>query len=276
MERFEYKPKTRFNPDAYIDCAYQLLEHDEPLKAIELLSALLPAFWRDNVPKEIQALKNAINGRLMLVHDYAKNPYDTYATIERSITMCTQIARGVIITEQVKAYNEKGLTPHIVDMGPGDYWVPMGLRALGCKFTYEPFGVHLDAEAKALKDFKAILIPSCYEPMDGLSLIQARQKHESFIGDRPVVFLACEIIEHLLATSEIRCVFDRIPNPKAKVIVSTPLYNFDKSRIFEDMVGLGHVRAYTPREFQLECMKLFPEYKWTYYHSDAMTLVGEL
>lgn len=235
------------------------MANDEAEQALTILEKALPGYYRDHTPKPVADLKRLIQKQLMTSADYIKNPYDnTLIGKERSqIAVETQL-RGVAVKETVKKMNDNGQTPHIFDMGPGEYWLAIGLKELNLKFTYQAAHVNPEAERKA----KA-LVPDLFQDPD---------------EQMPLIFNACEIIEHLFNPWEIPQTAAKLHKEPDWVFMSTPKYTFSENLEWDDPKHtslLGHLRTYTPSEFTREAYRMFSGYTWTYYDSAIMLLVGE-
>lgn len=153
----------------------------------------------------------------------------------------TETLRGHMIVEDVKQLNKKGLWPVIVDFGPGDFWVREVLSSLGLNFSYTP-------------------ITLCNST-----------KYEVTGTSQPVIFCAFEIIEHLWNEQDIRTEATKFGLKPDIIHVSTPMYTFDtECTDWTTRMQLGHLRTYTPGEFNRILGKLFPEYAHVFYHSQIM------
>lgn len=256
---------NNFNVKAWHDWAWELVKCDELKEALRICESG-PGYYRDNPPEEIKALKQKIMTGLMTSYDYAKNKNDNIVSLDRG-TAVRGTLRGMICLLQVQEYNKAGKTPHIIDLGPGEYWLPCGLHIEGCKFTYEGICLQDDATHKALE-----LIGQYFQ--------------KGAKDDQPVIFNACEIIEHLWNPYEIKQTFYKFGGRADIVYLSTPRYTFGGGCMDWDdpkNIGLlGHLRTYTPQEFVEEAVKMFPEYQWQVYESEhkmlneIMMLVGKV
>lgn len=248
-------PDEIFNPElcaAYVESLVQL---DEVERALLVLDNL-PAYYRDNPPLILAKLRNQIISSLCTTHTYMVSNFDQVIDVEVSkIWMKTQI-RGILLEKEVSRYNEQGISPHIVDVGPGEYLAPVGLKHLGYQFTYQPIAV----DGKAFK----------------LAEEHIKEVYASGVTDRPGIFLGLEIIEHLPSPQDlaVECLryFGSFPE---RVHFSTPRYTFDiKPKDWRKPGGLPHLRAYTPNEFINTVSKLFPRYNWEMYPSQLTSLRG--
>lgn len=245
-----------FDPTPWLQCADILAAGDEPLMALKLLE-LVPGFYRDHYPVLLQEKRAQIQAALTTPAWYVTNYHDTKVREELAVSTVEGTLRGVNILEDVKNFNIQGLIPHIIDLGPGEYWLPIGLQKLGCEFTYQPIGLCSEAHEKAIQIIG--------------SRIQAKR------AGRPEIFVACELIEHLHHEADIRSDCARARGNPDIIHISTPKYCFDgrAERINWSQFGeLGHLRTYTPDEFRAAVLKMWPEYQWTYVDGQPMHMRG--
>jgi len=239
-----------FPLESYLTIAHYLIKQDETERALQVLE-LLPAQLRDQKPKPIDNLKQLILNNILTGDDYAEDPSEEF----KNTKTIDLLARGKIIKDYVREMNEKSITPHIVDFGPGDYWLPFGLKDANLKFTYKSIALHKKVQAKAR------------------DLLGDYWKDKS---TGPTVFVAFEVIEHMHKTQELQQAFIRhCPDPIA-VFLSTPKYTFGQGTPDFEKSGIQHLRAYTPREFVNEGQSLFYNAKqWHYYDDTIMVIRGD-
>jgi hypothetical protein len=251
---YKYEPKIDFDPKPFIEAALQLIRSEDTNKAILLLTDMLPSFYRDSPPAEIKELLRSVRSAKWLTSDYASNEKDDLKPEEVSKFAVENLVRFRLIKDML--LENKGPIPHIIDLGPGDYNMPIGLSQLGCAFTYQPIGVY----SKAMEQAKEKLAHKW---------CNVRQR------EAPLWFVAYEIIEHLENEMEIRQQMDRLPRLPDKVFCSTPLYTFsDGNKNWK--TEIAHLRTYTPDEFFVICRKLFPEYNLQYVPFEIQMIIGEL
>ena len=248
----------------FIDAANILTAADEPLLALKVLDSV-PSFYRDNIPTDILALKNKIRKHLATPVFYLQEkPSPRYADdnavedIPKLFASYVEsLLRGQMILKDVRDINSEKLCPVIVDLGPGEYWLPIGLKHLGADFHYRGIGL-CDSNRLGAAHFLSV--------------------NEMASEGRADIFVACELIEHLHCEQDIRTEFERNA-PDAKIIhISTPLYTFDgrASQIdWEAKGGLGHLRTYSPTDFFAVVSRMFPEFKCALTVSQIMHIRGE-
>lgn len=234
-----------FNTKPWIELSDILVAADEPLLALKVLD-MVPAYYRDHIPMDMLRQKQDILSLLATPAFYATNKWDKrILDDDMAVSALENTLRGRYIYEDVLAFNKKDKVPHILDLGPGEYWLPIALKAKGLNFTYDDVGLCPDAKLLARDK------------------IGDRMK-EHPDPDQPVIYVACEIIEHLHHEHDLAVELYR-KNIRPNIIhLSTPKYTWDGSakrlnwRSFGD---LGHLRTYTPQEFFVKVSSIFPEYE---------------
>lgn len=242
-----------WDPRPWLDKANILTAYDEPLMALKSLEDV-PGYYRDHKDPQIEALRRKILSKLVTPHWYM-NCHDSILGKEESKNMIQYTLRGSQMLKEVKALNEKGLTPLIVEFAPGEFWLPIGLWEHGCRFSYVPIGL----SEKALNEFNT-QYPT-YE-----------------MATSPTIYCAFEIIEHLHFESDIQIEIERLGLKPDIIHLSTPLYSFDgrASSLDWGNKDLGHLRTYTPNEFAQVAMKMFRGYSWKLIPDQVMHLRGSL
>lgn len=236
----------------FIEAANILVAADEPIRAIKLLENL-PACYRDFVPQDIWKHKQKIMAKLATANFYVTNP-DITANPEEYAARCENVLRWRLIRNDVKNYNDQGIIPHIIDVGPGEYWLPILLKHNGFKFTYMDVGCSPECKQRSLEFFKEFYHPKTPK-------------------DRPTILVACEIIEHLHFEQDIQVECLRLGADPEIVHISTPKYTFDtrKERLdWENFGTLGHLRTYTLADLFNAVTKMFPGYVYALTDSKIM------
>ena len=230
-------------------------------EALRLLERGVPGFFRDNPTEEMIKLRRQIRRQMMTTEDYIKNDADTLCSDEIALKALDQLHRGQLVLSIVKEYCDQNIKPHLVDMGPGDYWLPLGLKQKNLNFSYRPVGLQSKAKAEADQRLTNIFVD--YDPYKA-----------------PVIFIANEIIEHLWNPHEIAQTADKINHTPERIVISTPMYTFaDGNSTWtksQDFCKLGHIRTFTPSEFQTEVTRMFFGYQWKMHYQQCMVMEGKL
>jgi len=234
-------------------CEY-LVSQDETELALKLLD-LVPGYYRDNYPPQLEDLRNLILSKMTLPYDLLDDEREMPKSKEHSIAFMNGTARGLALKNAVIEANKKDLVPQITDVGPGDFTFAIGMISEGLQFCYYPITLNKQAD-KALSERMNL----------GLTINECN----------PHWFVAYEIIEHL-EPREIAVAFHRrnqLVNFK-KIFISTPKYTFGKGTTNWKSEGIHHLRTYTPREFIAKAMELFPGYSWNFIDNEVMVLIGD-
>ncbi len=242
-----------FKLDAFVTCINELVRADEVERALWLCDNL-PAYYRDNVPAPIAILKNTIQSRIATPRHYIDIDQKQQSIPDYSSFLGT--LRFRLLDKDVQRLNDLKLKVHLVDFAPGEYAFPVLLKQNKRDFSYAPLNL-----TRSLFDI-------------------VMQKHDIQNGypeglDPVKIFAACEVIEHLWNPQDIRtemlsgCGFADI------IHISTPKYTFDQHcSDWTTRNLLGHLRAYTPKEFIDQVVRMFPEYDFRFYDSYVMHLRG--
>ncbi len=233
-----------FNVQPFLDAANILVTADEVERALHLLDNL-PAQYRDNQPPEVIALRNEILARVATPVSYVTIENSYGPDLDDKHDMGKNSLRGQMIVNDVKAWNDSGHAPHIVDFAPGEFWMPAMLKKRGLVFTYWPILLNKGALPKLKEQYADIIDP---DPTDL----------------EPFIYAAFEIIEHLWNPNDIKSESLRWKRQPDVVHISTPCYSFDQECMnWRSRDLLGHLRAYSPAELHGILAKLFPEYNQT-------------
>lgn len=252
-----YKPIANFNVKCFVDAAEELLRHDETLRALELLQNL-PAYYRDNPPGEIVSLRREIQKRMATGSFYATSTGYELSAHDESIFNMHKSLRGFMIIKEVERLNKNGYIPHIADYAPGEYFLSSILHLKNLKFTYFPIYVNWPSHKHYYDRFKDYLV-------------------EKPNPSEPKIFFAGEIIEHLHREEELRFDMERAIGLADLIHISTPCYTFDTAcKHWTEKSDLGHLQAFTPKEFTNTISTIFPEYNLIAYSSQILHARGVL
>lgn len=247
-----------FDVDQYLDCVEQMISADETTTALYMLDHM-PGWYRDHIPVKAVNLKKALYRQFFTTLDYAENgtqASEMSNAPKEVLIENMQNERGYLTNQIVERFNSQGVNPHIFELGPGSYWLPYGLKALGRRFTY--FGPSLNpylqkAAAEGLED----------------------HWQEKWMKHHPSIFICYEMIEHLSDPSEIYHHYVKSDLEADVILLSTPKYTFGGGMPDWQDNPLGHLRTYTPREFTDFATRHWPTHRWTIYAEPVMCLVGE-
>ncbi len=251
-------PIKEFNVKCFVDAALELLRSDETLNALWILEKSIPAYYRENVPQEIHDLKQEIYSRMATGSFYATDIGCELLTDPNIHLSMRHTIRGDAIVKDTRHLNINGYKPNVVDIGPGEFFLPKLLLSENIVFSYWPVYMNHPTYQHYLKDFE--------------------HKLSKVENDRPTIFFACEIIEHLHEEKELRYEMNRNCNGLADIIhVSTPRETWDTNCLDWKAKGaLGHLRTFSLSEFYFTVQSIFPEYDLNLWSNDIMHIRGTL
>lgn len=233
-----------FDIDKYCDCIEGMILADEVERAFWMLDNP-PAWYRDNPPERLREIKQSLHQAMFTPFDYKKADWEAYeqSKDENLPTPSPDYwhERGEVLAETVRKLNKDGIKPHIMELGPGTHWLRLGLRRRERRFTYE-------AQSLARVDVRTL-------------------------GDGPNILVAFELIEHLQNENELYQAYLKFNRKAQYIFISTPLYTYGGGMNVWREQALGHLRAYTPKEFQRVVTAMFEGYDWKHYINNDGTQV---
>lgn len=251
-----------FDKDLYLKAVEQMIMADELIHALYMLNNM-PAWYREHGCIEAAKLKAQLYKTLWAAEDYAHDPHEqdlNHIAQGKAVNEQFTFPRYPITRDLIKQLNATGVKPHVHEVGPASFWMPLWLLADGCKFTYDCSTVQkISLEiAKKHQPLADIWVSSTGE--------EATNSHR--------IFLALEVIEHLWHDEELYQYYVKAGGNFNNVIVSTPHGCCFNGANDWHTRPLGHLRCYTPKEFGDSAARIFPNYKWTLYDGILMVIVG--
>lgn len=232
-----------FDPEIFCSVVEQMIMSDEVERALLMLDNV-PAYYRDNPTPRMKEIRESLHRQLFTPAQYSGADAEGADLDQKSLESIFP-HRAHVLGERVKAYNEQGIKPNLMEIGPGTYFLPYALRARGLEFTYE-------SQSLAPRDL----------PFD-------RPKDPSIN-----IFIAFELIEHLSNEAEIFQAYLKFGKEASDIFISTPLYTYGGGIVNWRANALGHLRSYTPEDLAKFCQKYFKGYTWQVYLSDTITIHG--
>lgn len=240
-----------FNVDKYLECVEDMVKSDEVERALTMLDNM-PAWYRDHYPQKAKKLREKIYQQFYTIYDYVYEDYSDFKSFDdvsdidfASKYLWQSRAQAMIVL--LKNLNSQGKTPHIVEMGSGNHWLNHALNICNIKYTYY---------AQTLNRGMNI----CGEPK---------------IDSDCNIFVCFEVIEHLYNPKEIYHYSVKHGVEFDYIMLSTPKYSFGGGCEDWQNSKLGHLRAYTPKEFSDFAQQLWFGYKWDLIADTVMCLMGE-
>lgn len=250
-----------FNVDQYLSSVEQMIIADEVDRALWMLDNM-PGWYRDNVPELASVLRQQLLRKLYTTSDYigAENAIEITRLIALEPTEINAhymhaLSRAKVTLSLCESLNSKGIAPHIVEVAPGQHWLPIGLKKNNIKFTYSD--VSLDGSRNdQVKGYLGDIWQTS--------------------SDSPAqIFICFELIEHLRYPTEIYQHYLKANRLFTHILLSTPKYTVRSASPEWYNADLGHLRTYTPREFAQFSTTHWPEFKWAITLDEIMVLSGE-
>jgi hypothetical protein len=256
MQHTEIGKPIFFNVDKFVEVVEMYIGADEVTQAMQMMNNM-PGWYRDNPPAKVVELKKHLYRKFFTSVDYAKDGLSLEGLLRnpQDIEVYYESERGQVTYKAVQDFNAKGLTPWIFELGPGSYWIPLMLRAMGLKFEY--FGPSLNTGMQS-------------QLADHLEQNWRRQPKP----DQPKVFICYEMLEHLVDTSEIYHHYVKAGDSFDRILLSTPMYTYGGGHTTWKEMDLGHLRTYTPGEFFHFANSHWPDFHWMMYQGPVMCLEG--
>lgn len=246
-----------FDLKSHIKTVESLIRSDEIIMALKLCD-MIPAWYRDHYPVELLNLKKLIYKRTSDVITYATD--DDEASKERSFgenqwgTSYTH-PRDQIITNELKALNEKRIIPWIYDLACSHGGLPLGLLKEQVQFKYFGRAMNWRIQEKVKEWCKDVWQERPDPGQTTLLWCSETIEHCSLLSD----------IVHSVYKEDV--VFDQI-------IFTTPLGTLDGG-LFEIDRPLGHVRTFTTKDLIDFASGNFSGYNWTLYKAPSMVIHGK-
>jgi len=214
-----------FDVDKYLDCVEGMITADEVERALWMLDNP-PAYFRDNEPERLKEIRQSLHQALFTPTQYALADTETHDCDVEELKQYFP-PRAEILGDLVNELNKDGKSPNILEIGPGAFWLPHSLTAQGLKFQY---------------GYQSLGGPGFESKLD---------------VDAVNIFVAFELIEHLHNEWEIYQAYLKFNRKAQHVFLSTPTYTYGGGMREWRGQALGHLRAYTPREFFNSVSKMF-------------------
>ena len=256
-----------FDPDHYLDSVEQMISADEIKFAKQMLDNM-PGWYRDNPPKRALEIRSKLAKRVWSISDYVNDASEINLDkedLENKLFKLFCTPRAPIIAQTIQDMNAKGVKPILVEFGPADYWLPVGLKvSCSLNFDYHPITINKQALNK---------IQNEYDQIDWIT-------HGELISDnvkeslRPVIYVCLEVIEHMENPEEISTPILKYDLDPDLIVLSTPLYTMGGGLPDWDTRELGHIRTWTPKEFQYFAEDNFKGYSWEHVKEFSQVLVG--
>lgn len=228
-----------FNPEQFLDVVEQMINADEVERALWMLDNM-PGYYRDNPPARALEIRDRLHKQFYTAVQYASEVPGTEVNAETVLRAWP--LRAELLANTIKRLNESGVTPNVMEFADGTGWLKVGLHEKGLKFSHE--GLSLGGEYLLADEFDFN------------------------------IFVAFEVIEHLADPWDIYRNYLKFDRHADLVFLSTPLYTINGGENYWQNRPLGHLRTYTPGEFQNVAERMFRGFKFEIIADDTMVAIG--
>lgn len=237
------RPKF-FDVDKYLDAVEMTINADDVEFAFTMLEQIT-SYYRDNPTERQKEIKKSLHRQLFTPVQY-KGIYNGAQDINVSQMERWWPLRARVLEDEIKKLNKIGIMPNVMELAPGQFWLPQGLKHKGCDFTYEH---------KSIDE----------TDMNFESPVREPEAH---------IFCAFELIEHLHHEEEIYENYLKFNREADVIMISTPLYTTNGGEDNWRVRPLGHLRTYTPFELFNKVNKMFDGYEWQSYADSTIVMIG--
>lgn len=249
-----------FDVDHHAISVIKMIQSDEIQIALQMLDNV-PAWYRENYPPELAAIKQKIYQQTYDQIEYAtdQDEYDfacnpKAAADQWNTTYC--YPRNEIINAVVEGYNKQGMAPWVLDVGCSHGNMPMGLLSQGSRIHYKGLAPNYRASQKLRENIG-----------DGFW----REYPEV---NQPTILVCTEVIEHCMNPHDVVHTAHKEGVLFDQIILSLPLGCLYGGLPDWSTRRLGHVRGWTELEFKEFAAKSFPGYSWTHTRHHSQVLHG--
>ena len=231
-----------FNVDVYLSAIDMMINADEVKRALWMMDNL-PGYYRANPPAKLLEMKEQLHRKLFTPVQYKGIYKDLVITEEHTKAYWPMHAQALedLIMEQ-----SLGKPVHIMEYGPGSFWVPYGLVHKGHVFSYESMGLDNDE----------------------FSTLDPEKNAYS-------IFVSFECIEHIWQEWEIYQNYLKFNRQADAIVISTPLFTYDGGMPDWQNRELGHLQTFSPQELFDVVSKMFSGFQWECRVEKTICLIGK-
>jgi len=248
------KPK-HFDVEHALETVRQLVSADEVITALELLDKF-PAFYRENPTTSMILCKENIYRKIATIQDYYKGEWidiDVDNIVKEYDT--PRYMRCKVVEQLVEFWNKQERIPYICELGPGQYWTPIGMKSKGLRFTYKPITITGGVLHQAI-DYL------------GSQLVTQPEFNQ------PHIFVCMEVIEHMFNLGDVYNYYYKEGLNAEHVVISTPKFCLGGGYKRDHADMIAHVRTFTTDEFMSFCKKGWPQLSWQYLDGETQIGIG--
>jgi len=228
------------------------VDSDNVVNALKM-AEMLPAYYREKQHDWVELWKKNVWAKVATINDYSSGELKEISK-ENSLTEYKAI-RFQIVEQLVRHWNDQRRPPFIVDLGPGEYTLPIGLKEAGLEFNYKPIAITNKIPEVALPYIEDVLADK-------------GEFHQ------PVIFVCFEMIEHLFNPDDVVNYYHRENLNAEHVVISTPHGALGGGWKRTNAEMIAHVRDWTPKELTEFCYKHWGYMNWQLQDGVQMCAVG--
>lgn len=245
---------THFDVEHALEFIRQLVSADEVITALDILENKFPAYYRDHPTTSMILCKENIYKKIATVQDYFLGEGQPIV-MEEILHEYETTPRYKFVEQIVRSINDQQREAYVCDFGPGQAWLPIGLKHNGLKFKYRPITItnQLFKEAHELLSDVIAMKPEFNQPQ---------------------VFTCFEVIEHLFNLSDVYNYYCRENLNAEHIVISTPKYSLGGGWKRDHAEMIAHIRTFTPTEMVQWCAKTWPAHKWQFIDGVQMMAYG--
>lgn len=244
--------------EEHIKAVIGMIRADEIQIALRMCDEV-PAWYRENRPKELEDIKKTLYQRLYDAIEYSNDPDEANCTREFGESQWTNgymHPRAEIITQIIQDDKSlKGIDPWIFDLGCSHGNLLLGLLKITRAFSYKGVGLN----------FKII---------EKVKTWASHHWQDHPIQGQKTILYCTEVIEHCMNPMDIVQSAYKPGIDWDVILLSVPLGCLGGGLPDWDTRRLGHVRGWTKKEFSDFASTHWPGYDWTLYVAPSMVLVG--
>lgn len=245
---------THFDLAKALEVAQSIVDSDNVVGAMKLIDECLPAYYREHKQDLIELWRANAWKKVATIRDYSTGegkPID----LDAAAREFNGSLRFQALKEVVERWCSQRRPPFILELGPGEYTLPIGLRSIGASFSYKPIGITHKIPEHAFEHIKEVY-------------------KETPDFHQPVIFVCYEMIEHLFHPTDIYNYYCRENLNAEHVMISTPhgALGGGWRRSNEEMIA--HVRDWTPQELKDFVKRYWPHLDQQFIDGPQMLLVA--
>jgi len=248
----DFGKPTHFHVDKALEFLQMNVDSDNVDNALKM-AEMLPAYYREGRHDWLEMWIHNTRKKIATINDYASGEMKEIrkeASLQEFKAMRFQVT-----LEIVKQWNAQERIPYIVDLGPGEYTLPIGLKDAGCRFTYKPLAITDKIPLQAMKHIEDVyaIAPKFHQPE---------------------IFTCFEMIEHSFHPEDVIDYYHGENLNAEHVLISTPYGALGGgwNRAYAGMIA--HVKDWNTKELNEFAMKHWPWLKWEYIPGPQMLVLG--